>query len=81
MPLTSGVLTKTLLVFILPKPKPLTVARWSFFVPIKLLISVTFTWLDMHYPNISSTDLPRLAAISDGVLKESSALRVARTKL
>lgn len=91
MPLTEGVFSTTAELPMRRKPKPRTHARCDSMVPIRLLTSVTFTvselkvpdfvFLAISYPRISSTLLPRLAAISAGEFKARKPFNVARTML
>src|SRR5687768_8452407 len=65
-------------------PRPRTHARCSGLVPMRLLTSVTlivFCPSAIAYPVISSTDLPRFAAMLAGVFIDVSPLMVARTTL
>src|SRR5450755_1240624 len=88
MPRTSGVSSRTRLLFTQRRPRPTTVARWSDLVPATLLTSVTFTVLpaapllpDLVLPAAVVTFLPsaqnffhRLAALG-GNFGRSAQLR------
>src|ERR1019366_2175864 len=91
MPRTQGVSSSCTVWLIRRRPKPRMVSRCDCLVPIRLLICVTLMVLVlvlvfvlafvMSYPKISSTFLPRLAAISDGEFIAFRPFSVARTTL
>src|SRR5574340_678657 len=83
MPRTQGVSSSCTVWLIRRRPKPRIVSRCDCLVPIRLLICVTLIVLAcvMTYPRISSTFLPRLAAISDGEFIAFRPFSVARTTL
>ncbi len=84
MPRLDGVSITSTIWLIRRKPKPRTHARCSGRVPIMLFSSFTlivFVSCAMAYPEFSSTDLPRLAAIVAGVFIAVRPLMVARTTL
>src|SRR5665647_272278 len=87
MPRTQGVSSSCTVWLIRRRPKPRMVSRCDCLVPIRPLICVTLMVLVfvldfvMTYPKISSTFLPRLAAITDGEFIAVRPFNVALTTL
>src|SRR6185436_16679051 len=84
MPRTSGVSTSSTVWCSRRRPRPRTVATCAVLQPLVLRTSFTlifFAAMDYSWERISSTFLPRLAAISAGLFIACSPCSVARTTL